>query len=328
LKLQTEIDIPPFEHKIEHKHRIITIGSCFADNMSWHFKKNKFHVTGNPFGVLYNPESIYNVLNCMSESRIFSQNDLVQYMDEWHSFYFNSNFSHNDPGVCIKGINSCLSATMEFIKKADWIILTYGTAFVYKYRDTDMTVSNCHRMPANEFEKLLLDVSHVKKNISDTIELLLGINPGLRFIFTISPVRHWRDGAVNNQISKSTLMLALHSLLGNYKNTFYFPSFEIVMDELRDYRFYGEDLLHPNKTAITCIWEKFRESVLSQSCRNAITDMERLFAAMSHRPRNLQSPAHHKFLKNQLEVIEEYKSKYSYLDFSEEKDFFKKQEGK
>ncbi|MCP4130022.1 MAG: GSCFA domain-containing protein [bacterium] len=322
MKFLTEINIEPLADLIEHKHRIITMGSCFAENLSEYFIADKFSVMGNPFGVLYNPISIFNVLKCIAENKVFSRDDLVQHMDEWHSFYFHSDFSHHDPDVCLKRINAVLKETGDFIKKADWMILTYGSAFTYQYKKNGFTVSNCHKIPAKEFEKNLLPPDRVEETIVDTIDTLRDLNPGLRFIFTVSPVRHWSDGAVENQLSKSTLLVALHSVLKKYNSAFYFPSYEIMMDELRDYRFYKQDLLHPNKTAVEYIRDKFCVAAMSGQCRSALEDMRRLASAMAHRPRNRQSPGHRKFLGQQLELLKRYKEKYPYVDFSNEIEFF------
>jgi len=245
MKFRTEINLDKSKHPIDHDEKIVTIGSCFAQNIGEYFEHFRFNVMCNPFGVLYNPISSFNSFNLARDKKTFTRGDLIESNGEWHSFYHHSDFSHHDHKICLEKINSGLKATFDFLSKTDVIIITYGTTYVYRHIEQNIVVSNCHKIPANEFEHYRLSLDETKKVIEQTINLLKAANKNIRIIFTVSPVRHWKDGAVNNQLSKSTLLLAVDKIVKSNKNCEYFPSYEIVMDDLRDYRFFDSDLLHP-----------------------------------------------------------------------------------
>jgi hypothetical protein len=322
MKFRTEIEPVPLDNPVEHNHRIITLGSCFADNISTYLERYRFRIAANPFGVLFNPASILKSLKLAADKRQFSRDDLVEYQGEWHSFSHHSDFSSHDPDAVIEKINSGLQDVSEFLKKADTAIISYGTSFTYRLKSTGETVSNCHRIPASQFIRHRLSLEEIEDSLKMLLNLFISIKSDIRFIFTVSPVRHWKDGAVENQLSKSLLITALHRVLDNYENADYFPSYELMMDDLRDYRFYAADLLHPNSMAADYIWEKFSGSCFSSGCLNAVADMGRLAAAMEHRPRNEESPEHKKFLKENLEFTRDLSKKYGYLDFSREFEYF------
>jgi hypothetical protein len=322
VKFRTEIDPVPFDNPVEHHHRIITLGSCFADNISAYLEKYRFRVLSNPFGVLFNPVSILNSLKLAAGKKRFCRDDLVEHQGEWHSFSHHSDFSSHDPDAVLEKINTGLKEVFDFLQSADLAVITYGTSFTYRLKSTGETVSNCHRIPASEFTRYRLSSEEIEDSVSMLINLLSSINKETRFIFTVSPVRHWKDGAVENQLSKSLLITALHRALDNFQNADYFPSYELMMDDLRDYRFYDADLLHPNSMATDYIWEKFAGSCFSGECRRAVDDMGKLAAAMDHRPRNQESPEHKKFLKENLKYTGEVSKKYSYIDFSRELEYF------
>ncbi|MEN8191754.1 MAG: GSCFA domain-containing protein, partial [Bacteroidota bacterium] len=266
MKFRTEINIDKSDRLIDHDQNILTIGSCFAKNIGEYFKSYRFSVVCNPFGVLYNPISIYNSLKLIHSKKKFKKNDLVEHQGEWHSFYHNSDFSHHDQNMCLEKINNGIISTHDFLKSTDHLIITFGTAFVYRYIKNDMIVSNCHKIPAKEFERYRLSLDETKKTIESIVSFVNSISENISIIFTVSPVRHWKDGAVENQLSKSTLLIAVDEIVKENKNCEYFPSYEIVMDDLRDYRFYDTDLLHPNKFATDYIWDKFSNAKLSNQC--------------------------------------------------------------
>lgn len=319
---RTEINPPISQSLIEHHHKISTIGSCFAENIGEYFSYYKFNVMSNPFGVLYNPVSVFNALMMLRVKKVFSGDDLIYDQYEWHSFYHHSDFSHHDKQKCLDKINKCIEDTGNFLTEAGYLIITYGTAFVFEHPEKKIIVSNCHKIPPNQFKRFLLSYQETKNTITDTISLLEQINPELKIIFTISPVRHWRDGAIENQLSKSTLFLALHESIKEKENCFYFPSYEIVMDDLRDYRFYKEDMLHPNKIATNYIWEKFSGSFLSGKCLGLISEVKKVVQAAEHRPRNPDSEKHKKFSLSMTEMINKLESKHTYLNFDEERKIF------
>ncbi len=318
MKLTTPINIEPIKYKIEHDHSVLTLGSCFAKNVGAYFQKLKFNSIINPFGVLYNSASIKNSINLTSQKKIFTKEDLIFDQGEYHSFYHHSDFSHHEAEKSVHLINSTFAATYDFLKKTDWMIISLGTSFVYRYKATGLIVSNCHKIPQTKFDKLLLTPEQNYSNLKELIDLQRSINPNTKFIFTVSPVRHIKDGAHNNQVSKSSLILAVNSLVNENDNTFYFPSYEIVMDELRDYRFYDKDLCHPNGQAIEYIWDKFIYSCLSDNCRDVVREIDKVVIAASHRVRNIHSSKNKEFAKKQIERIYELKSKFPYLNFENE----------
>jgi len=325
LKFRTEIFPSPTNIKLEHNENILTIGSCFAENMAEYFSKLRFNISANPFGVLYNPVSILNSLKIVAEEKEFTKSDLVFHQSEWHSFYHHSNFSSNSPEEILTKINSRTNETKQFLQTTDWVLITFGTAHIYKFIETGITVSNCHKIPSKKFEHIRLSVSEIEESIKKIISTVLSVNPNARIIFTVSPVRHWKDGANENQLSKASLLLAINSVIKENGKHFYFPSYELLMDDLRDYRFYDSDLLHPNKIATEYIWEKFRKTFCSDNCITAINEIGKIINARAHRVRNPSSAEHQKFVKSMLEQLMKFSQKYPYLDFENDINYFSSQ---
>jgi len=325
MKFRTEIEIEKSSNPIEHDNRLITIGSCFAENIAEYFRKYRFNILANPFGVLYNPISIYNSLKLASEKKEFKQSDLIFDQSEWHSFYHHSDFSHHDVNVCLDKINSGIKNTNSFLQQSDVIIITYGTAFVYRHKTKEIIVSNCHKIPSNEFDRFRLTLDQTKEAIKNTIALLKTINNDVTIIFTVSPVRHWKDGAAENQISKSILLLAVNDAVSRENKCEYFPSYEIVMDDLRDYRFYEADLFHPNKLATDYIWDKFSDSILSENCKTIMNEVEKIATGRNHKVRNKFSERHQNFLKAQIDKIKTLEEKYPHLNMIDDENYFTSQ---
>lgn len=324
MDFRTEVKLEKSSLLIEHHNKIVTIGSCFAENIAGYFDYYRFSVMDNPFGVLYNPASIYNAVKLLKDEKVFTEKDLFKDQDEWHSFYHHSDFSHHKAEVCLQQINDGLNKTADYISGADYLIITYGTAYVYKLVSDNMIVSNCHKLPAKYFNRFRLSVDEVKRHINSTLELLQQINSNLKIIFTISPVRHWKDGAVDNQLSKSVLLLAVSDAIKENDNSIYFPSYEIIMDDLRDYRFYGQDLVHPNKIATDYIWQKFSAAHLSGQCEKIIKEIEPVAKARLHRPRNIYSVSGKKFTASMLKKIEALETKYTHLSLTDDREHFNK----
>jgi hypothetical protein len=325
MKFRTEINPLKSELQIEHKDSVITFGSCFAENISEYFQFYRFNVMKNPFGVLYNPVSVLNAVKSLEEQKVFSEEDLVYHQDEWHSFYHHSDFSNHKKEECLNSINDRIKSAAEFARKANVIIITFGTSFVFKHIKKDIIVSNCHKIPSSQFTRFRLSLQETIENINSIVDIISRLNREVEIIFTVSPVRHWRDGAVENQLSKATLLLAVNSVVNSSSNCFYFPSYEIVMDELRDYRYYETDMLHPNKLATDYIWEKFSETHFSEKCLSAINEIKVIAEARMHRPRNIHSEAHQKFLKKQIKLIDQLELKYGHLNLEEDKNYFREQ---
>jgi hypothetical protein len=325
MKFRTEIEIEKFESTIEHSSNILTMGSCFAENIAQYFRDFRFNVLSNPFGVLYNPISILNSLNIAIKRKAFLKSDLIQHQSEWHSFYHHSDFSNHDVDEIINNINSGIKRTNDFLKSTDVLIVTFGTAFVYQHIKSKAIVSNCHKIPQKEFKHFMLSLTEVKNAISEIVKIVRTFNPKVKFIFTVSPVRHWKNGAVNNQLSKSTLLLAIDEVVNDMANCKYFPSYEIMMDDLRDYRFYNSDLVHPNKMATDYIWEKFSSSICSDSCIQTMKEISKIVSARNHRVRNVNSDEHQKFVSSMINKIEMLHKKYKHLSLQEDLDYFKSQ---
>ncbi|MGD9898136.1 MAG: GSCFA domain-containing protein [Calditrichaceae bacterium] len=325
MQFRTEINPDKSPVSMEHDHRILSMGSCFASNIAQYLKRYRFRIFDNPFGVLYNPVSIHSAVKLLNENKQFKQSDLIFHDDEWHSFFHHSDFSHHVAETCIEKLNRELSSAAEFLKTTDWLILTYGTSYVYRHKQTGIIVSNCHKIPSSEFDHFRLSADQVYDYLQQTLRMLNRINPGIKVIITVSPVRHLKDGPVENQLSKSTLLLAEDKIVNANANCFYFPSYEIMMDDLRDYRFYDSDLIHPNSAATDYIWDKFCEVWLSPKTKTAVTKLEKLASARAHRVRNPESPVHQKFLDKQIQFIGALKNEYTYLDLDEDLQYFRNQ---
>ncbi len=325
MKFRTEVVLSQSKIKIEHQNKIMTIGSCFAENIARYLKYYRFNILENPFGILYNPASIFKSIELITNRKKFLKEEMIFDQEEWHSFYFHSDFSHHIEDVCLKNINNSLEKSIEFLKECDTVIITYGTSYVFEYKHSGEIVSNCHKIPADKFRRYRLPLGEVKNYVIKTIELLRKLNKGIKIILTVSPVRHWKDGAVDNQLSKSTLLLAIHEVISELDYCEYFPSYEIMMDDLRDYRFYESDLVHPNLVAQDYIWEKFISSYFTEKCKIAISEIGKIAEARKHRPRNPKSKKHQEFVNNQLKIIDELKIKYKHVDFKNDYEYFVKQ---
>ena len=322
MKFRTEIQINKPGLFIEHFNSIATFGSCFAENIAEYLIRFRFNILNNPFGILYNPVSIFNALSLISSGKAFIKNDLVQHDDLWHSWYHHGSFSHPDAEECLAGINKQLQTTKQFMNSCNYLIITYGTAYVFEHLESGTIVSNCHKIPSNYFKRFRLSIKEIESNVSETIELVKSINPAIKIIFSVSPVRHLKDGMVDNQLSKSALILALHNAIKDENSCFYFPSYEIMMDDLRDYRFYDSNLTHPNQLAINYIWDKFSNTWLSEECILIIKDMEKLNQARAHRSLFPGSKKEKEFKQRQIEQLGKLKTKYPHIDFSEDIKYF------
>jgi len=325
MNFRTEINIEKSQQKISHFDNILTIGSCFAQNMAEYFKQNRFNVLGNPFGVLYNPVSIYNSLKFIIEKREFRESDLIFYNGEWHSLYHHSNFSNHKKNKIIKNINLGIENTARFLDSTNFLIITFGTSYVYKFLANGIIVSNCHKIPQKEFAHVMLNLEETVNNIKNIVKMVEKFNPKINLILTVSPVRHWKNGAHNNQLSKANLLLAIDEVIKNKNNCIYFPSYEIIMDDLRDYRFYDSDLIHPNKIATDYIWEKFNNSFFTDECLQVMNEISKVVAARNHRVRNINSSENQKFLKSIISKIEQLNEKYSHLNLEDDLKYFNSQ---
>lgn len=317
----TEIQIPEFPYKMDYSKGMMLFGSCFSENIGQKLIDLKFQVDMNPFGILYNPESIANSLKLLLENRVFTEGDLFFDQGLWNSFYHHSRFSDVDHDVALERINSRISQSNEFLKKADFLVITFGTAWVYELKNTGQIVSNCHKVPAAQFNRFRLGVHEISEAYRILLEELWKFNPNLKIIFTVSPIRHWKDGAVENQVSKATLLLAIDRLITGYgdRGCSYFPSYEIMMDELRDYRFYAEDMIHLSTVATGYIFDRFSKVLISKESLNLAKDVMKIRKAVLHRPVNSSSDEYKKFLLLNLEEINKLTLNFPYLNLAQEK---------
>jgi hypothetical protein len=322
MNFRTEINFDPPDFLIEHTDKIFAAGSCFAENISSILTDKKFTVLSNPFGVLYNPASVFYAIQNSICLHLIQESEIAFDQSEWHSFLHDSEFSSASKSDLIEKANQSFKVTHEFLKEANVVIITFGTAKVYKHKRNNFIVSNCHKMPQTEFENFLLSVQEVKNYTQGIIDQLISFNPNLKLIFSVSPVRHFKDGFVINSKSKSTLILGIHEAISGRRNCFYFPAYEILLDDLRDYRFYKEDLLHPNESAVKYIWEKFFDSLLSVDCKKVIREINPILEAARHHVRNPKSEASQKFFIKNLAKISDVNKTYPHISFSEETEYF------
>lgn len=320
----TEVNIPEFPCKIDYTKGIVFIGSCFSDNIGQKLVDLKFATDVNPFGVLYNPVSIANSLRYLISRRNFDQSDLFQDQGVWNSFSHHSSFSDVDPEKALKRINGQIERSHQFLKNADFLMITFGTAWAYKLNGSEQIVSNCHKVPASGFSRIKLGVTEIVENYRLLLEELWVFNSKLKIIFTVSPIRHWKDGAVENQVSKATLILAIDELRRMFADQpfSYFPAYELVMDELRDYRFYAADMLHLSDVAVNYIFERFQAVLVSKEAVQVSTRVAKIKKAMNHRPFKTNSSEYKRFVEVNIQEIKTLKAIYPILNFEEELGFF------
>ena len=321
MDFQTKVELPAGLPPITHGGRILLMGSCFAENIGLLLAESKFRIDINPFGILYNPLSISAALCELIEGKEYRKEDLFFYKDLWHSPMHHGSFSTSVPEETLENINTRLHYAQESLKELDWLIITFGTAYVYEQKESGCVVSNCHKLPENRFNRRLLTVEEIVNKFAPLMDRLRFDNLKLRVLFTVSPIRHLRDGLHANQLSKSTLLLAIDRLQQLYQEqAFYFPSYEIVLDELRDYRFYAEDMLHPSSLTIRYLWERLSDAFFSEETKRVIDAVEDIRRDLSHKPFYPRSEAYQRFLEQIVLKIERLNGKYPYLDFQKEKE--------
>lgn len=321
MEFHLEFNPKQFTTTINHQHALLLIGSCFTENIGTKLKQLKFSVLENPNGILFNPISIAKSITSYIDNRQYTESDLFYANECWNSWEHHSRFSHPDKEQCLQLINQSQHTANSFLKKADWVLVTVGSAFVYELESTQV-VANCHKIPTDKFAKKLLSVDEVYAALKSTVHKLIDNNPSVKIIFTISPVRHLRDGFVENNRSKSTLIQAVHRLVDSNEKVFYFPAYELVIDDLRDYRFYAEDMVHPNYAATNYVWEKFITTCIDESSQQLMKEINVINAAKNHKPFNPTSEQHKKFLKNNAEKVKLLEQLHPYINFEEEINYF------
>ena len=309
MKFRTEIEIAKIAEGIDHTQKVFALGSCFAESISERLAKAKFSVTTNPFGVLFNPFSIANAIERLDSARTFAVCDIKAGRDNFFSFDAHSSLDGKTHTEAFANLNKAVAQGSKALQEADWVFLTFGTAWIYEREGR--VVANCHKQPAKEFERRRLSVEEIVERYSRLFE---GILRDKKVVLTVSPVRHIGDGLQENSVSKATLRLAVEELVAKYENAHYFPSYEILIDDLRDYRYYADDLAHPSKMAVDYVWERFCEAVLLPKTQELLPKIEQIVAASEHRPFNPEGDAHKEFCRN---MIAKAKGVVD-VDFSEE----------
>jgi hypothetical protein len=319
-KFQTEVEIPDFEWKTGYQKPSLLMGSCFSENIGNKMTALKYPVDLNPFGILYNPVSVAHGLNFLLQEKKFTKNDLITHNGLWHSFYHHGRFSSSDLEQALYSINCRIKNSAEFLQKASFLFITFGTAWVYEYKATGQTVSNCHKIPDQDFRRFRLTPGEITEEYRRILSELWQFNPELKVVFTVSPIRHWKDGAVENQRSKATLVLAIDQLIRGFGEVRcnYFPAYEIMMDELRDYRFYDEDMIHLSNSAVNHIWEKFQSALIEEESREISQKVQKIMNNMNHRPINMFTIEHLYFLKQSLLRANELHENFPYIKLTNE----------
>ena len=321
----THIKLPVSPVEISHQDRILFLGSCFTESIGNQLSAYKFQTDVNPFGVLYNPLSISTAIYSLLNPTIKTETDLFYHEGLYHCFTHHSSFSANSAENCLKNINNRMNIAAGHLKKANRLFITFGTAFVYRLKRTGEIVANCHKLPANHFEHLRLSISDIVNEWTPLLSILLERNKELQIIFTVSPIRYWKDGAHVNQLSKSILLLAIEQIQKQYpEQTSYFPAYEFMMDELRDYRFYAEDMCHPSTTAIQYIWKRFIETHTPLSTQQLLKEIESILKLTNHKPFNPQNESYKQFVTQTLLKIEQLTQKRPYLCFKKEIEILKR----
>lgn len=315
MKFRTEIEIAPLGTKIGYENRILALGSCFAEHIAGRLAQAKFRVTANPSGILFNPLSIAAALRSYAGESPVRHSELGFDGELWFHYGFHGSFSAPEADQALAAMNAARKSGAEALRAADRIVLTFGTAWVYEHDGA--VVANCHRRPAAEFSRRRLSVEEIVETFAELIE---GPLAGKQIILTVSPVRHTGDTLAGNAVSKATLRLAAEQLTERFKCSAYFPAFEILTDDLRDYRFYADDLVHPAPQAVAYVWEKFAPAVLTDEALRLLPEAEAIVAAAAHRPRNPQGEAHRAFCRRQLERI----AALPEMDFQSETAYFRR----
>jgi hypothetical protein len=321
MNFQTHIHIKrqPVLNSISYQNSMMLFGSCFAENIGKRLDNGKFKVDVNPFGVLYNPMSVAGAIKRLLQPEAWSTKDLFLHEGMYHSWFHHSSFSAVSETECLYKMNERLRSAASHLQQADWLLVTFGTAYAYRLKETGRIVANCHKLPDKRFEHERLSVSQIVDEWEELLAGLWRMNPALKALFTVSPIRHWKDGAHENQLSKSILLLAIEQLQKQHsKQIMYFPAYELMMDELRDYRFYAGDMLHPSETAIQYIWERFTEAYLDQTTRETLRKVSGIQMALNHKPLNSKNELYKQFLLETLLKIERLCAKNPYLCFENE----------
>lgn len=312
---RTELALSPFPAQLSLHSKILSAGSCFAEVIGNRLRFNKFQVIINPFGTIFNPVSITRLLETSITSQKVTESLMIEREGRWFHYDFHSSISGSDKADLSAQISRQTALTGAHLSQTDWLILTLGTAYIYRLKYSGDLVANCHKIAAPLFTKELLSITHIVEAITSLSEQLASIRPGLQILLTVSPVRHIKDGIPENQVSKSVLRLACHQLIEQFSQIHYFPSYELMMDDLRDYRFYKKDMIHPSETAEDYIWDKFVQALVDAPGKAFIKEWQSVSQALAHQSFHPQTETHQRFLRQTLNRLKALSDK---VDVSEE----------
>ncbi len=316
MQLQTTIRLNKLQDNlIDHNAKIVLLGSCFSENIGKKLQYFKFQTTQNPFGIFFHPIAINRFITEVINQKKYSAEDVFYHQERWHCFHAHSSVSTANKNLFLHRLNRIASETLQQLKTASHLIVTLGTSWVYRHIESNAIVANCHKIPQKEFSKELLSIAEISESLTAMVGLLKTVNKTITVVFTISPIRHLKDGFVENTVSKAHLIAAVHKVVTAKKNIHYFPSYELMMDELRDYRFYGEDLVHPNSTAIAYIWKKFIDTWCTEKTKPILKKIDLIQKGLAHRPFNEASEAHQQFLSKLQQQIAPIKDQFPFMEF-------------
>jgi len=317
-----EYDPRPLDKKINIGDQIMLMGSCFTEHIHERLHSFKFKTLQNPHGVLFNPQSIFTALHHYADQKKVMDDELFHEQGIWRHWHFHSSLSYPDKTRTLDMLNQSIERGSEFLRSADWLILTLGSSFVYHFEDR-IPVSNCHKVPMAKFEKRMMSPESILEEFSVIHEKMGSINRDIKWMLTISPVRHLRDGFVENNRSKASLIHAVDKITSNFPNVEYFPSYELIIDDLRDYRFYAEDMVHPNYLATKYVWEKLIQSGFEGSAKEVIKELEQINAAYQHKPMHPDSEEHQKFKMKFRTMVKDLMQRFPDMDLSSEYEHFR-----
>lgn len=314
MKLQTQVPLNKATNQIDYSSQLVVLGSCFANNIGDKLAYYKFRALQNPFGILFHPLAIENLISRAIQQQQYTEEEVFFLNERWQCYDAHSDLSSVRKEELLGSLNSGLLETNLSIAKASHVFITLGTAWTYQLKESGKEVANCHKVPQIAFQKQLLSIEKINQSLEAIIHQIGAVNEKAKIVFTVSPVRHLKDGFVENQLSKAHLISAVHQIIKKGK-ALYFPSYELMMDELRDYRFYGNDLVHPNDLAVNYIWEKFKSVWISETSYKTMDEVAAIQKGLDHRPFSQESEKHKEFLKTLGNKITNLQKEYPFMKF-------------
>ncbi|WP_142687769.1 GSCFA domain-containing protein [Chitinophaga polysaccharea] len=317
MQFHLSFPVTPLPAPIRYDHELLLMGSCFAEEIGGKLQEHRFNTLVNPHGILYNPLSITQALTTYLDGKVYTREDLFMHNDLWNSWDHHSRFSALTPEATLENIHRAQAAATKAIESADWLIITLGSAHAYILKENNRLVGNCHKVPAGNFYKRMLTVDEVVTALDNVMHRLFFRNRKINILFTVSPVRYIRDGVVENNLSKAILLQAVHHLVNKFNRLFYFPAYELVIDDLRDYRFYKEDMVHPNELAVNYVWEQVIKAAIGAASQELLHSIAEINRAANHRPFNPESPQHRQFLNHYAAKVQQLMTAHPQLQLDD-----------